>query len=105
VQNGKKAHKTGIPEKEEKTKPAAIQSQDKHTGMRISLFWAHFLRPPAVPGMRRKKPGYPLQFLSLKFGAWHQISGLRYFRFYPLRCRKTTSISFFDFDFLLRKKS
>jgi hypothetical protein len=28
----------------------------------------------------------------------------RYFRFYPLRWRKTTSMSFFDFDFFANQK-
>jgi hypothetical protein len=50
----------------------------------------------------RKKPGYPLQFLSHR-----QVpaGGLRDFRFYPLRCPKAASAPLLGLEFLLRKNS
>jgi hypothetical protein len=57
---------------------------------------AHFLR------LRRKKPGYPLQFLSPR-----QVpaGGFRYFRSYPLRGRKTASMPFFAFRSLRKAQT
>jgi hypothetical protein len=51
--------------------------------------------------LRRKKPGYSLQFLSPPQGP---AAGLRDFRFYPLHGRKSASMRIFTCRFCAPRK-
>jgi hypothetical protein len=54
-------------------------------------------------------PGYPLQFLDPEKGACAILAtpfrGLRYFRFYPLRCSKMASLPFLSSKFFAKQKT